>query len=178
MEEIGDKVFSRRDFTRFCMTSAGTLLLTTAFFSETAEAFLRVGDILPKVSLPDLKGNRVTLPNDFAGKVILIHFWASWCPFCVKEMIAIESIYSIYKEKGVIPFSINVGENSRAVEAYVTKIRVSYPILLDTQSGAARGYGITGIPTTLLCDRNGVIQFKVLGEVNQDGLRRILAHLI
>ncbi|MFB3884237.1 MAG: TlpA family protein disulfide reductase [Thermodesulfobacteriota bacterium] len=177
MEKTGVEVLSRRDLWKFCMKVAGTFLLPVAFWPAAAEASLRVGDTLPTVSLPDLKGNKITLPSDFPGKVILVHFWASWCSFCIKEMVAIESIYNSYGGKGLIPFSINVGENRGAAESYLANMRVSYPVLLDSTSGTARQYGVTGIPTTFLCDRKGVIRFKVLGEVNQEGLKRILSSL-
>jgi thiol-disulfide isomerase/thioredoxin len=135
--------------------------LTFLVLSPKAEAALKVGDPPPQAVLFDRKGFKVTLPGDLEGGVGLLHFWASWCPFCLKEFLAIESLYPMYKNKGFRPYSINVGDNLVAVEAYISNIRVSYSIPLDSDSSTAKKHGITGIPTTIITGRDGLIRFKV-----------------
>jgi thiol-disulfide isomerase/thioredoxin len=128
--------------------------------------------------LPDLKGNLVSLPDGFKGKIVLIHFWASWCPYCIKEMVAIESLVLKFKGKGLAPFSINVGDRKVVAETYVAPLKISYSILLDPKSLTARKYGVTGIPTTFILDRQGILRFKIPGEIDQKGLDRLLAKLL
>jgi cytochrome c biogenesis protein CcmG, thiol:disulfide interchange protein DsbE len=114
----------------------------------------------------------------FRGQVGLIHFWASWCPYCVKEFKAIEALYQLYKTRGFLPYSINVGDTPVAAEAYIAPLGISYPIPLDGGSSVARLYGITGIPTTLLVGRTGLIRYKILGEINQDGLKKLVSVML
>jgi thiol-disulfide isomerase/thioredoxin len=134
--------------------------------------------VFGKISLSQLDGNRVILPDAAAGKVAIIHFWASWCPFCVKEMAAIESILTAYKEKGVVAYSINVGESAEAARNYVAKTEATYFILLDPTREITKGCGVNSIPTTFICDRNGVIRFKILGEVDKMGLEKLLSAIL
>jgi thiol-disulfide isomerase/thioredoxin len=120
----------------------------------------------------------MTIPGDFSGKVVLLHFWATWCSYCINEMTSIEFLYKNFEKKGLAPFSVNVGQQRDAVESYLGKLRPTYPILLDTDSSTAKTFGVTGIPTTFITDRNGIIRYKILGEVTTTGLRKILLSLL
>ena len=143
----------------------------------TAAAALKIGDAFPKTAVSDRQGKPVVLPDDFTGKVVLIHYWATWCPFCIKEIRALESLYGSYREKGFLPLSVNVGEDSQTIASFLKNEPISYRVLMDRNSEAARQCGVTGLPTTFICDRNGVIKFKVIGEINKSGLERLLATL-
>jgi thiol-disulfide isomerase/thioredoxin len=146
--------------------------------NETAEGAVKIGDVPPRADLLDLKGRKVSLPDDLKGRVGLLHFWASWCPYCRKEFMAIESLFQQFKSKGFLPYSINVGENTVAVEAYLATLKVTYSIPLDADSSTAKRYGITGIPTTLIVDRGGLIRLRILGEINKDELIKRVAALM
>lgn len=143
-------------------------------FAQTA---LKTGDPFPRFTLPDFNQSVYTLPDDARGKVLIIHFWASWCPLCVREMNAIEAIRTEYAEKGMAVFSINVGDTVDAARAYVKNTRAAYPILLDSKTEVAKQRGVNSIPTTFVCDRNGVIRFKILGEVSKIGMEKLLSIL-
>jgi peroxiredoxin len=151
--------------------------LALAAVSLCFAAALKTGDAFPRTAVTDRQGNPVTLPDDFKGKVVVIHFWATWCPFCIKEIRALESLYGIYREKGLMPFSVNVGEDNAAIAAFLKNDTVSYPILMDRNSAAARQCGVTGLPTTFICDPSGVIRYKIIGEINKNGLERLLGSL-
>jgi cytochrome c biogenesis protein CcmG, thiol:disulfide interchange protein DsbE len=138
---------------------------------------MKTGDRPKAVTLADLTGATVSLPEAYTGKVVIVHFWASWCPPCLKEIDALEALFGQYRERGLVPVSVNVGEaQARVVEALASR-KVTYPILLDADSAVARPYGVTGIPTTFILERNGTIQFKVLGEIGRSGLHRIVTGL-
>jgi cytochrome c biogenesis protein CcmG, thiol:disulfide interchange protein DsbE len=153
-------------------------LIFSSFTTDSAEAALKGGDALPKITLPDLKGTKVTLPDDFKGKVLVIHFWASWCPYCVKEIRAIEALHKKYGEKDMVPFSINVGESREVIDKYLASLEFSYTILLDPDLRVAKQYGVTGVPMTLVADRNGVLMYKIFGEITGPGLKKILSSII
>jgi cytochrome c biogenesis protein CcmG, thiol:disulfide interchange protein DsbE len=168
----------RRDFLKGLLIVLGSLGLNLNCLPLQAEGALKIGEAPPRADLLDLKGQKVSLPGDFKGQVGLLHFWASWCPYCRKEIMAIESLFQQFKNKGFRPFSINVGENPVAIEAYLVNLKVSYSIPLDADSVAAKRYRITGIPTTLIVDRGGLIRFKILGEINQAGLHKLVSTLM
>ena len=171
-------MIDRRDFLRCAAAGVITLATDALFPSAVAFAALKVGDTLPSFALPDLKDNRVTMPGAVGGKVVVLHFWATWCPYCINEMTSIEFLHKNFEKKGFTPFSINVGQQRNVIESYLGKLRTTYPILLDTDSSVAGTFGVTGIPTTFIADRKGIVRFKILGEITTAGLRKIVLSLL
>ena len=170
----GAPIPTRRDFLHGALAAAAA----TLGLRSTGEPAMKPGDRPTTVTLGDLTGAQVALPDTYGGKVVVVHFWASWCPSCLREIAALESLLGEYRERGFAPVSINVGE-SRAVATEALRNRmVTYPILLDTDSATARLYGVGGVPTTFVLDRAGAIVVKVLGEIDRNGLRQILAGLL
>jgi thiol-disulfide isomerase/thioredoxin len=143
-----------------------------------AEAGLKAGERPARVTLSDLAGARIVLPDAYGGRVLVVHFWASWCPPCFREIDALESLFGEYRERGFAPVSVNVGETRAVVTESLRHRKVSYPILLDAASATSRLYGVVGLPTTFVLDRTGSVAVKVLGEIDRDGLRRVLAGLL
>lgn len=139
---------------------------------------LKIGDIPPKFSLSDLKGNKVTVPDDFKGRVVIIHFWADWCIYCAEEMPAIDAVYDKYKEEGVVIVAVNVGQPKEVAEAFINTHKISYPVLLDTYSLTARRYGVVGLPTTFILDRNSVIGNKILGVAEREAFEKMVVSLL
>jgi cytochrome c biogenesis protein CcmG, thiol:disulfide interchange protein DsbE len=172
-----DSQILRRDFGRICL-QAGFLFAMLGCLPRRAEAVLRIGNIPPKVTLNDLKGNQVTLPGDFKGKVALLHFWASWCPSCRPEMTSIESLNQVYSAKGVFSCSINLGESKEAALRYIKDIKITYPILLDPGSSTVKPFEISGIPTCYILDRENGVRFKILGRTNRDSLEKMIRTLL
>jgi cytochrome c biogenesis protein CcmG, thiol:disulfide interchange protein DsbE len=146
--------------------------------NAVGQTALKIGDPFPKFSLADLQGAQVTLPDDAAGKIAVIHFWASWCPLCIREMNAMQAVWETYREKGMIAYSIDVGETAEAARAYLQKTDAKYTIPLDTTSTVARQCGVNSIPTTFICDRSGKIRYKILGEINRTGLEKLVSTLV
>jgi cytochrome c biogenesis protein CcmG/thiol:disulfide interchange protein DsbE len=160
----------------FCIMLVVILLsvISVGNYTCAAAATIKSGDTPPALSLQNVKGGNITLPTDFKGKIIVIHFWASSCPYCLKEMEAIESLNNDYRAKGIAPFSINVGQTKEMADAYLAKVKITYPILLDPLSSAARIYGVSGIPMTFIIDRKGVVRYRIMGEINRKGLDKLL----
>lgn len=157
-----------------------TVLATAAILGagQRALAALKTGERPTPVTLSDLTGARVVLPDGYRGRVLVVHFWASWCPACFREIDALESLLGEYREHGFSPVSVNVGETRAVVTASLRHRKVTYPILLDAESATARQYGVVGLPTTFVLDRTGAVAVKVLGEIGRDGLRRVLSGLL
>ncbi len=153
-------------------------VLFIALSANASPAGFKAGDALPKITLSSLSGSKVTLPDDFKGKVILIHFWATICPYCIKEMQAIEAIHKKYGDKALAPFSINVGESKDMINKYLIDRRFTYSILLDPDKQASKQYWISGVPMTFIADKSGVLRYRIFGEINEPGLKKIISTLL
>jgi peroxiredoxin len=168
------RAMTRRDVARAAFWTGVAMLVP----APHARAALRTGDRPQSVTLSDLEGMPVSLPDDYRGKIVLVHFWASWCTYCIKEIDALQALFGEHRERGLMPVSVNVGETPAAASGFIRGRTVTYPILLDPSSSTARLYGVTGIPTTFILDRGGSARFKILGEINRESLRRIVSGLL
>jgi cytochrome c biogenesis protein CcmG/thiol:disulfide interchange protein DsbE len=117
----------------------------------------------PSFTLQDLKGNQVSL-SDFKGKVVVLDFWATWCPPCVKEIPHFIELYEQYKDQGFAMVGISLDrEGVSVVKSFAQKYKINYPILMaDGQVDKAYG-GIASIPTTFVIDSAGNIRQKYIG---------------
>ncbi len=109
--------------------------------------------IAPEFVLPDLSGAPVRL-SEHEGKVILLNFWATWCPPCRAEMPSMETLYQVYRNQGLVILAISSDRAGRSVvESFVQDRGVTFPILLDPDGEVFAQYGVRGLPTSYLLDR-------------------------
>jgi cytochrome c biogenesis protein CcmG, thiol:disulfide interchange protein DsbE len=154
-------------------------LYFSAFGSSTAEgAPLRVGDTPPRIKLANLNGSAVRIPDDFRGKVIILHFWAGGCSSCKEEMPAMEKLYEKYGRKGLVILAVNVGQRKEVVRQLAKDAGITYPVLLDPDQKMAASYDVVGVPRTYLVDRKGIIRYKILGSASSETLKKQLLSLL
>jgi peroxiredoxin len=106
-------------------------------------------------TLTDLNGKSWTL-KDLKGKVVLLNFWATWCPPCRKEMPDLETLYRRFGPEGLVILGID-DEEAEKVKPFITQQGVTYAVLLDPGRKVNTLFGIEGIPKTFVYDRNGRI---------------------
>ena len=104
-------------------------------------------------TLSDLQGKRWHL-RDLQGKVVLVNFWATWCPPCRKEMPDLEALYDKYKEQGLVVLSISDEEIAK-VSPFIAERKISYPVLIDPGRKVAEEFIVDGIPKSFVYDREG-----------------------
>ena len=104
-------------------------------------------------TLTDLDGKSWTLQS-LHGKVVLVNFWATWCPPCRKEMPDLDSLYSRFHDKGFVVLAIS-DEDAAKVAPFVKQQNVRYPVLLDTGRRVSQLFGVEGIPKSFIFDRSG-----------------------
>ncbi|MGQ0600577.1 MAG: TlpA family protein disulfide reductase, partial [Anaerolineales bacterium] len=133
-----------------------------------------VGAPAPEFVLKDLSGNTVRL-SDYAGKPVLINFWATWCGPCRAEMPAIEDRYKTYASSNFVVLAVNVDEPADLVSPYVKELGLTFPILLDTGASVTELYRVLGFPTSYWVDGKGVIVAQHTGPMFEDQLNNYLA---
>ena len=120
----------------------------------------------PDLVLTDMAGKKVTLA-DLKGKVILLNFWATWCPPCREEMPTLETLYQTYKDhKNFVFLSVDSSEPKATVADFLAKNPYHFPVLLDLNGAVSAEYGISAIPTTYLIDPQGKVVAGVRGAFN------------
>jgi len=121
------------------------------------------GKSAPSFTLQDLNGKPVSL-SDFKGKVVILDFWATWCPPCVIEIPHFIELYEQYKDQGFAMVGISLDSAGiSVVKSFARKYQINYPILM-TDGQVDRVYGgITAIPTTFVIDSAGNIRRKYIG---------------
>lgn len=147
-----------------------TLLLLAGCDNSTSEPQVSkgglVGNVAPDFTLTDMHGQQVSL-SQFRGKVVILNFWATWCPPCREEMPSMERLYRDYQDKGLVMLAVNVDENGKqAVAEFLQKTPHSFPILLDSENVAQNTYGVFRFPESFIIDRNGVVVEKIIGGRN------------
>ena len=144
---------------------------------QEAAVGINVDEIAPDFTLLDLDSNEVRL-SEFRGKVVLINFWATWCPPCRAEMPDIESLYQEYKDKGLVIIGIDIGEPEATVRQFVQRGGYSWTFVLDSTGTVAANYNIRAIPTSFFIDREGVIQTVNIGAMTKQGMEAMLAEVM
>lgn len=139
---------------------------------------LNVGSPAPGFATVRLDGSAARFPEDFRGKPVVIRFWADWCRFCEPEMKAIDQVYQRRRGQGLEVLAVNAGQDKEAVAAFIRKIGVTYPALLDEKSDIARQYGVVGLPTTYFVGKDGVIKAKVVGESDEAAFDRFAGEIL
>ncbi len=136
-----------------------------------------VGRRAPDFRLESLDGRQVSLV-DYAGQVVLLNFWATWCPPCKEEIPAIERAYEAHRDEGFMVLGINEGEALEAVRDFADELGITYPVLIDKRGSVAAKYRRRGLPLTLIVDRDGVIQVRHEGYLTAGQLDKYLSGLL
>jgi thiol-disulfide isomerase/thioredoxin len=127
----------------------------------------------PLFSAPAISGEQVSL-SDYRGKVVMLNFWATWCPPCRAEMPVIEAAYRQYQNQGFVVLAVNNAEDINTVGAFARQFELSFPVLMDTSARIQRQFGITGYPTSLFLDANGELYATHSGMVTEAQLTRYI----
>ncbi|MFQ5595328.1 MAG: redoxin domain-containing protein, partial [Anaerolineae bacterium] len=123
---------------------------------DSASKTVKMGQPAPDFTLRGPKGETVSL-SDFAGHPILINFWATWCPPCRFEMPLLEQTYGRLKEDDLIVLAVDVQEGPELVTPYIAEMGLTFPVALDRAGAVATAYRVTGLPTTVFVDANGIV---------------------
>lgn len=117
----------------------------------------------PDFTLKDAQGRSLSL-SSLKGKVILINFWATWCPPCKAEMPSMNKLYNELKGRGLEVIAVSTDSSLATVKDFLARNRLDFPVLFDENKTVSRQYHVFSMPTTFLINRNGMIVEKFFGE--------------
>ncbi len=124
----------------------------------------RIGSSAPDFTLQD-SDHTVTL-SQFRGQVVLLNFWATWCPPCIEETPALVRMQNQMKSKGVTVLAVSIDADDAAYHKFLKDYSVSMVTVRDEAKKASTLYGTFGWPETYVIDRQGVIRRKFIGPVD------------
>jgi peroxiredoxin len=121
----------------------------------------------PNFELVDLDGSLHKLA-DYRGKVVVLNFWATWCPPCRYEMPSMQRGWEAAEANGIVFIGVNVGEDADTVFMFLADYSVEFPLLLDKDATVIKEYQVVGLPTTFIVDPQGRITHRVVGSREWD----------
>ena len=122
----------------------------------------------PDFTVPGLTGKPLSL-RDFRGAVVLLNFWATWCPPCKQEMPSMERLYQRYKDRKLTLLAISIDfEGARAVAPFVRNLKLTFPIGLDPKMEVAERHTVRALPASFVIDQNGTAVGIAIGPRDWD----------
>jgi peroxiredoxin len=129
---------------------------------------LRAGEPAPPLRLPALDGRELDLAT-LRGRVVLVNFWATWCPPCVTELPSLERLHRALAASGLVLVSVSADEDESALRRFVAERGITFPVLRDPGGRtAAREYRTTGYPESFVVDGRGVLLEHHVGPAEWD----------
>lgn len=150
--------------------------LPAALAEPVLEAFAN-DSLEPAFSLPDLKDGIHEL-QDYRGKVVLVNFWATWCPYCRHEMPAMEDYYRAHKGRGFAIVAYSTDKTQQEVDDFMAREGYTFPAPLAPPGVAEAFGGVDRLPTSFVIDRQGRIRHKVSGQVHAGRLEDLIGPLL
>jgi peroxiredoxin len=144
----------------------GGYAIGNTLFAANEGGIPKFGEQTPDFKLVDLQGNTHNL-SDYKGKAVVINFWGSFCPPCVKEMPEFERQYEKWKDAGLEILAINLSEDTLTVNNFVRRFDLSYPILRDVNRKTEHKYGLESYPTTFFVLPDGTVQDVFVGGMSE-----------
>lgn len=121
----------------------------------------------PKLISKDLSQNIINIRN-YNNKVVLVSFWATWCPPCIKELPSLNRLQQKYQSKGLEVITINFGENKNTINKFLNTYKINAKVLLDQDLNIAKRWKIYVVPSNFIVDKQGKLKYGSVGAVNWD----------
>jgi cytochrome c biogenesis protein CcmG/thiol:disulfide interchange protein DsbE len=124
---------------------------------------VRAGDTAPRFSVVTTTGQTVTR-DDFGGKLLVLNFWATWCPPCVAEMPSLNEFQRQLRESGVVVLAVSVDKNERVMREFVDRFGLNFAVARDADAEVPASFGTFKYPETYIIDSRGRVLEKLIAE--------------
>lgn len=149
------------------MLQISSLLFLPAFLSASPPSPWDIegliGEKASDFNLKDVKGGVFNL-SSLRGRVVILNFWATWCPPCRAEMPSLNNLYREFRNIGLEVVAVSTDRSVSPVREYLSKNPLDIKVLIDSDNRVSRQYKVFSIPTSFIIDRNGIIIERYLGE--------------
>lgn len=143
-----------------CLLVAGLVYITA---DAVRERLVNVGDTAPNFKITTDDGKVVTR-SDFGGKLLVLNFWATWCPPCVKEIPSLHEMQLRLKNKGVVVLAVSVDKNEATYKEFLKRAGVSFTTARDPEANISAEYGTFKYPETYVIDPSGKVVAKYIAD--------------
>lgn len=147
----------------------GVIALLSVFvfllYSSMREVVVQAGDTAPSFSLTSDDGKKFTT-KDFGGKLLLLNFWANWCPPCVEETPSLVELSQQLGPSGLVVLGVSIDANPDAYKRFVKRFSIPFSVYRDPEQKINYSYGTLQIPESYLIDRNGRVVEKIIGPTD------------
>ena len=154
---------------RILVFMAAIVFVSASPAQQPGEGLTEMSERLPApdFELNDIDGNSFRL-SDHAGHIVIVNFWATWCPPCREEMPSMQRVWERMREEGVLMIGINVGEDEDTIFQFTADYPVDFPLLMDSDSKVTGQWSVRGLPTTYVVDPDGYIAYRAIGSREWD----------
>ena len=152
---------------RIIQTTIGLLLCVFVYviFDSFHERIVVVGDSAPDFSITADNGRTIT-PSNFGGKLLVLNFWATWCPPCIEELPSLIAFQERFAKSGVVVLGLSVDKDEKAYKDFVTRARLSFLTARDPDNKINAEYGTFKFPETYIIDGRGKVLRKIISGQN------------
>lgn len=146
---------------------AGLLFVALALvLADTLrDPVVHVGDKAPDFRVVTESG-KVISRSDFGGKLLVLNFWATWCPPCVQEMPSLNQFHTLLEKSGVVVLAVSVDQNEAAYKKFIERFGLRFPVARDATADIPASYGSYRYPETYVINAKGEVLEKFIGEEN------------
>ena len=146
-----------------------------AVFFSLHDNVVKVGDKAPEFSIRADSGRTITA-KDFGGKLLILNFWASWCPPCVEEAPSMQNLAAALGPNGLVVLAVSEDEDANAYKAFIDKYHLTFLTARDPSKEIKTRYGTVQIPETYLIDTNGRVVEKIVSSTDWSS-EQMIAHV-
>jgi peroxiredoxin/outer membrane lipoprotein-sorting protein len=161
----------------FVFAPSGSVRAVNSIKQQQTRSASQIGSEAPDFMLADTQGGQVHL-QDLRGKVVVVDFWATWCPPCREQMPHLQQIHQQFSDKGVVVLGLDVGEDGPSVSQFARQSAYTFKLLLGSEPSVTELYFVDGFPTTLVVDRQGKIVYRAVGGEPPEKLRAAIQKAI
>jgi cytochrome c biogenesis protein CcmG/thiol:disulfide interchange protein DsbE len=140
-------------------------LLVWVIADTFPERVVAAGDSAPSFSITTDAGRTITR-SDFGGKLLVLNFWATWCPPCLQELPSLDQFQKTFANSGVVVLGVSVDQSEHAYRQFLSRARVAFQTARDPEGKISADYGTFKYPETYIIDSQGRVVEKIVGATN------------